>query len=925
MSGKSISLKIKKLDVNNLTKEYYTYIAINAIFVIMGIFSLKFCSTIINLSRIILLWIFLYTISYDTESKNNNYFKFMVIRSITLIVVASLTLIQIESIKFQIFLLTITVMNLFNLLYFKYGYQNENLIKSIITLSIIIILVVYILYKIKTDISVSYKIIISNLMISSYNSFFYNNKNPKHYKHYNMIKHLSYSTFIITVTLFLTIIYKDSINLELLEGILLLFLFNHTYYGYKYTIKNIIHNPYFELKSKNEKLNFNSEQLNKINNIISKEILIQHKIKKYIIQRQELLNQSLDIMPCILMITDYKFNITYKNNKFKEVLGDGICDFLEIVEFISNSDRLDYLESLKYKKDVLDKLVFLNKNPYMLNINYNYTDDSYLITLNDIKNEFEMEKELEDKKEEYENIVKNIPCPIMIRSVEENIDTVKVTSINKAFEKLFGYSAKEIEGINLIDYYNKFNLEFFDNKGYKKVDMTIEEKINDVQKTIHNNYIINCIMIDKYKKEHNLELSIKDYIDDSKKLKLLSYRDKTKEISIYQKINEQYQLYKQMLDSMPEGIIVEAINSKKIIYTNKKFKEIFGIREKKIGTRTRKYRDRLQTKYLHNLNSGNAKKIIHIVNEDKKIKELKISRRTWMLDDLKCRVKMIHDLYEQREAERIKEMLIKQRKYDKVKMEFYANISHELKTPLNNIYSSTQLVETLNYYEKIKDNNGEISYHIKIIKQNMFRLMRLIDNIINISQVKSEIYKLKVINFDIVYLVEEIVMSINSYAKSRDLNLVFDTNEEHLLVGLDPESIERIVLNLLSNAIKFTPSKGEILVGVYKIENKVQIKVKDSGIGIHKEKLMDIFDRFKQIEDGKIDNEFGSGIGLYLSKSLVEIQEGNVDISSKLNQGTEVIIEFPIKEVVEASKEVVEYSENIEKFKIEFFDIYNKI
>ncbi|WP_325276161.1 PAS domain-containing sensor histidine kinase, partial [Romboutsia sp.] len=835
---------------------------------------MKFYSIIINLSRVTLLWILLYELSYNTKLKNNKFSKLMVISSITFIVIASLTLIQKGNIKFQTFLLTITIINLFNVLYFKYGCQNKNLIRDTIILCMIMILVGYILYKIKTDIVKTYIIIIGNLTISCYNSFFYKNKNFEYYK---IIKTLSDITFIMNITLLLTVIYKDIINIDLQESILLLLLFSHTYVGYEHTIKNIIHNPYFELKSRNEKLNFNSKQLNTINNIISKEIIIQYKIKKYIIQRKELLKQSLNIMPCILMITDCNFKITYKNNKFIEVLGDDICTFLEIAELINIKGILENLEELKYKKDIVDKLVFLNKIPYILNINYNDTDNSYLIILNDIKNEFKMEKELENKKEEYESIVKNIPAPIMMRDVEENIDDIKIISINKEFEKLFGYSANEIEGMSLIDYYNKFSLDFFDNKRYKKIEMTTEDKINDVQRVIGTNYIINCTMIDKYKKEHNLELSIKDYIQDSKNLKLLSYRDKTKEISIYQKINNQYQLYKKMLDSMPEGIIVESISSKKIIYTNKKFKEIFGIREKNIGIWTRKYRDRLETKYLHNLNSGNANKTIHIVNEDKKIKEVKIYCKTWMLDNLKCRVKIIHDLGEQREAEKIKEMLTKQREYDKIKMEFYANISHELKTPLNNIYSSTQLVETLNTCEKIKDNNGEISYHVKIIKQNMFRLMRLIDNIINISQVKSEIYKLKAINFDIVYLVEEIVMSINSYAKSRDLRLVFDTNEEYLLVGLDPESIERIVLNLISNAIKFTPRKGEILIAVYKVGNKVQIKVKDSGIGIDEEKLMEIFDRFKQIENGKMDNEFGSGIGLYLSKSLIEIQDGRID------------------------------------------------
>ncbi|OJT77761.1 hypothetical protein BM530_05900 [Clostridioides difficile] len=257
-----------------------------------------------------------------------------------------------------------------------------------------------------------------------------------------------------------------------------------------------------------------------------------------------------------------------------------------------------------------------------------------------------------------------------------------------------------------------------------------------------------------------------------------------------------------------------------------------------------------------------------------------------------------------------------------MKMEFYANISHELKTPLNNIYSSVQLIENLYKKGKIIDFQDILKEHIKITKQNMFRLLRLIDNIINISQVKSDIYKIKAVNFDIIDITERIVTSISSYAKSKGIDLIFDTDEETVMVGLDPESIERIILNILSNAIKFTLEGGEILVGIYKKDETVEIIIKDTGVGIDKEKLNDIFNRFKQIENSGISNEFGSGIGLCLTKSLIEIQNGKIYIDSKVGEGTSVKIIFPIKEVVEEVYDNSNYNDNIEKFEIEFFDIY---
>ncbi|HBG3255624.1 TPA: HAMP domain-containing histidine kinase, partial [Clostridioides difficile] len=404
--------------------------------------------------------------------------------------------------------------------------------------------------------------------------------------------------------------------------------------------------------------------------------------------------------------------------------------------------------------------------------------------------------------------------------------------------------------------------------------------------------------------------------------KLLTFRDITKEINILRTVNEQKIIYEKLLDVIPEAIFLEDLSTSRVLYTNRAFRELFGISSDVLGVTTQKYRNILVKKYINNLNIGEREKSIHIVNENNHIKEVKMISRTLYFGQKRSRVRIIKDLSVQRESERLKKALIKQRQYDQMKMEFYANISHELKTPLNNIYSSVQLVENLYKKGKIIDFQDILKEHIKITKQNMFRLLRLIDNIINISQVKSDIYKIKAVNFDIIDITERIVTSISSYAKSKGIDLIFDTDEETVMVGLDPESIERIILNILSNSIKFTLEGGEILVGIYKKDETVEIIIKDTGVGIEKEKLNDIFNRFKQIENSGISNEFGSGIGLCLTKSLIEIQNGKIYIDSKVGEGTNVKIIFPIKEVVEEVYDNSNYNDNIEKFEIEFFDIY---
>lgn len=918
MDTKVISNKYKLLRIKMFIKEYKVILFLNLVFIIIAILNKYYYCKTINLLRTTLLWIFLYTVSHDDEvEEQNTLLKILKISSLAIIVLSGVVSIYDIDYKFIPFNITLTIMNLSNLIYILN--KNSKVIKTTVAIYTIVIISILTLYFFIGIAPVNKSIIFINICINIVTLFIYRNKQIK-YK--DMIKNLSCINFILNIiVLAIVFINKNEIK-ENLGYIVMIILLNHTYYGYNYIIKNIIKNPYFELELKNIKLNSSSQRLKKLNTIISKDVTIQNKIKEFIIERQALLEQALDTVPSAWMITDYEFNIIYRNNKCMEVFDNNIDNFKHIKCILENDSIINGLNNIDVNKNMLETVLPVGNKQYLLNITNNDTDFTYLISFIDVTSELHMEKELKDKREEYESIVESIPCPIMIRNVKENVKEANLQSINKAFEEFFGYNSRDINGIELVKYYDMFDINIYDNKNYKKVNLSHEEQINFIHENSNCSFIMNCTMKDKQQKEHNLEVHINNYNEGSEELKLLTFIDKSKEINIYQQINKQNQLYHKILNNIPDGIIVEALGSGEIIYANQKFKEIFSIENDSDGIWVQKYRDRLETKHLYNLQSGNKNKTIYIVNENKDIKEVKFYSKIWILDNLKHRLRIVKDLGEKREAERMKEILRKQREYDKMKMEFYANISHELKTPLNNIYSSTQLVETLYNSNKIKDQNEEINSHVKIVKQNMFRLMRLIDNIINISQVKSEIYKINKVNFDIIYLIEEIVLSINPYAKSRGINLVFDTNEECLLVGLDPEAIERIVLNVLSNAIKFTPSGGEIFVSIYKLEDKVQITIKDSGVGIEEDKLMDIFEKFKQIENGNINNEFGSGIGLYLSKSLVEIQDGSIDLKSKVNKGTEIIVEFPIKEVIEDDEDIIEYGGNIEKFKIEFFDIY---
>ncbi|MCR1935225.1 ATP-binding protein, partial [Clostridium tepidum] len=175
--------------------------------------------------------------------------------------------------------------------------------------------------------------------------------------------------------------------------------------------------------------------------------------------------------------------------------------------------------------------------------------------------------------------------------------------------------------------------------------------------------------------------------------------------------------------------------------------------------------------------------------------------------------------------------------------------------------------------------------------------------------------------------VEEITLSVVYYAESKNINIIFDTDVEEKIMAVDPDKIERIILNLLSNAIKFTGNGGNIYVTIKDFGDNITISVKDTGIGIPKDKIQDIFDRFVQVDKTFRRDKEGSGIGLYLVKSFVNMHEGTVDIQSVLGKGTEFIISMPVKLVEESPEEEnnVLYAPSKECVDMEFADIYSEL
>lgn len=270
-----------------------------------------------------------------------------------------------------------------------------------------------------------------------------------------------------------------------------------------------------------------------------------------------------------------------------------------------------------------------------------------------------------------------------------------------------------------------------------------------------------------------------------------------------------------------------------------------------------------------------------------------------------------------------KEKLVESNELNKELTEFFSNISHELKTPLNIIIGSIQLILQNNKAILIEDFE-KYNKLLKIMKQNAYRLVRLVNNLIDTSKCDAGYIKLNMHNYNIVSIVEEITLSVSEFFKMNGIKLIFDTDTEEKIMAVDGDMIERIILNLLSNSMKFTDKGGEVFVNLTDMGDFVTISVKDTGIGIPEDKIKHIFNRFEQVDRTYTRKREGSGIGLTLVKCLVEVHGGKIDVKSKINEGSEFIINLPVVIIEnEETDNILTFENKVDKISIEFSDIYS--
>lgn len=558
---------------------------------------------------------------------------------------------------------------------------------------------------------------------------------------------------------------------------------------------------------------------------------------------------------------------------------------------------------------------------------------------------------------------KYIPV-IFLNFKGENIHKDKVFEVGGSDYLTFPFNEKEI--ISKIDTYLK--LRFMENEfeNNNEIDNYEEEKVEELKKELNqmktseielkreldkyksnyeeikkiNENLIkeNEILEEKANREH---IQIQQITLELKEFNLMLEEEIAERNKTEEALKESERQFRYALEEAPLPIMlytetgeVKKINSTWTDFTGYTIKDISSIS---------KWAD-ISDAFAEDLNNTNTDKLFNLQRRQNDgeyyIKTKDGLTRVWnfysayigkLQDGHKLFMRVAIDITERKHMEELEKRVEEERKqlyeikeYDRIKTEFFSNISHELRTPLNVIFSALQMHEFKLRNCSLQDSN--FYKYTKIMKQNCYRLLRLVNNIIDITKIDSGYFDMNETNVDIINLVENITLSVADYIENKGLTLIFDTVIEEKNITCDPEKIERIILNLLSNAVKFTSIGGKITVNIEDCHENVCIRIKDTGRGIPKDKIESIFKRFVQVDKSLTRDCEGSGIGLSLVKCLVELHDGTISAESELGKGTEFIINIPCKlsEVVcEKNMPCESIGQNlIERINLEFSDIY---
>ena len=376
--------------------------------------------------------------------------------------------------------------------------------------------------------------------------------------------------------------------------------------------------------------------------------------------------------------------------------------------------------------------------------------------------------------------------------------------------------------------------------------------------------------------------------------------------------------YENIIDNIRNAILI--FKNNRLMYTNKNGRKyIVNELNRELNEVHLDYILKLLSKKeidIEDRNKGFIKEFIINNRENKNINIMVTLKNISPIE----KVLLIRNITDSNELQKLREKRDKAKIMETSKDEFYSNISHELRTPINIVNSALQLnnlmLQNNRFDDMIKNNN--------IIRQNCLRLIRTTNNFIDSNRISEGFLECHKNVYNIVSIIETVVLACNKYMILMDNRLTFDTDLEVIYLVCDKAHIERIMLNILSNSLKYGKIAGNIDVRIESSLNEVRIFVINDAPAIPEEKKNVIFEKFTKLDSSLTRPSEGSGLGLYITKELVALNGGTIEITSNAECGNIFDIRFPFKFEGEPSGlKMDENEQNLQgKVNIEFSDIY---
>ena len=658
-----------------------------------------------------------------------------------------------------------------------------------------------------------------------------------------------------------------------------------------------IKNNYKDISKYKNKLVANKKYIKKISNELECEIRTEGYLKEDIkLINYKLVNVVEAINTPIIMINSKK-ECVMKNKFFDDFLKENNFyndfsseNFLNEISNISKKDLSAFLEKNNLEENSLT--IDLNSRKYKFVILKDFIDDEKItiFQIKDITDICKKEEKLRQSELRYKTLMDILSDGVIIH------DGNTVNYINNIAMEILGVDSSNNNLLAIDNLQSLISKKSKDEFQHNIVSVGTGLKSDKVSKLeLENGKIINFTSC--------------SFNMNNKKMILSIVNDFTDHQIALDKLKENRKTYSTLIQTLPDGIALINKYTKEQVYINKYMMRI--LQEMGIDKFYKIIDD-----YIKDGEYGNFK-TFNINTE----KNRKISIAIEQIPKQDNLLIVVRDLETEQQRENIYNTLQGIKERNKFKSEFLSRISSNLKRPITTIYEVNKLLES---NQDIYNYPGVNSY-IKNVKQNSYRLKRILSNIEEISKIEAGMYDRDYKAYDLVKYVESIIESCEEYINRKGLTLNFNSDRREVFVYMDKNKIEKIILNILSNALKFTEKGGKISMTINVDNNDVIIGIEDNGFGIPSNKLDIIFENFEQVNRSLSRTAEGTGVGLYLVKKLALVHHAKIKVNSKIGQGSK--FEIILKDnFLESTKDNRKKIEDIiidkESIDIEFSDIY---